>query len=123
MIFGKHNLTRVYENGESMAATNQNVDSQWRTLAKASSWRLIAASITTTIAWCLTGETAFAATVGAIDTFIKFGSYYFHERVWEQVGFGKAKSPAVSFHLSKGSKKHDFAKLHSRGRTEIGRRA
>ena len=69
------------------------MDSRTRALAKATTWRLLATAITATCAWLVTGEAAYAASIGALDTFVKFGSYYLHERAWERAGLGKALGP------------------------------
>jgi uncharacterized membrane protein len=58
--------------------------SRARALAKAATWRLLATAITATCAWLVTGEVAYAASIGALDTLIKFGSYYLHERAWDR---------------------------------------
>ena len=63
-----------------------------RSIAKAFSWRFIATIITTTIVWILTGEGKFAATVGLLDTTVKLLVYFFHERVWLRIAFGKRKT-------------------------------
>ncbi|TFG48150.1 MAG: DUF2061 domain-containing protein, partial [Candidatus Brocadiia bacterium] len=31
--------------------------------------------------------------IGILDTFVKIGAYYFHERVWDRLNFGKRKPP------------------------------
>ncbi|OGW72550.1 MAG: hypothetical protein A2Y02_02475 [Omnitrophica bacterium GWA2_52_12] len=62
-----------------------------RSLAKAFSWRFIATIITTAIVWILTGEGKFAATVGLLDTTVKILVYFFHERLWLRIPFGKRK--------------------------------
>ena len=69
------------------------MDSHFRTIAKALSWRVIATLVTFSVAWLVTGELTFAAEIGIIDTFIKLGAYYFHERAWIGVKFGKLKPP------------------------------
>jgi uncharacterized membrane protein len=65
------------------------IDSRSRALAKAATWRILATLITATCAWLVTGEAACAASIGALDTVIKFGSYYFHERLWDRAGLGR----------------------------------
>ena len=69
------------------------MDAHHRSIAKAISYRIIAAAITTTVAWSVTGELGHAALIGAGDVVIKFGVYYLHERAWNRVGFGRAKRP------------------------------
>ena len=60
---------------------------------KAFSWRFIATLVTFTVAWVVTKELKFAAEIGLADTVIKLGAYYFHERVWIGVDFGKKNPP------------------------------
>jgi uncharacterized membrane protein len=65
--------------------------SRTRALAKATTWRLLATAITATCAWLVTGEVVYAASIGALDTVIKFGSYYLHERLWDRAMLGRAQ--------------------------------
>ncbi len=69
------------------------MDSHGRTIMKALSWRVIATFVTFSVAWIITQELKFAAEIGLIDTFIKLGAYYLHERTWMRVSFGKLKTP------------------------------
>ncbi len=69
------------------------MDSHSRTIMKALSWRVIATCVTFTVAWIITHELKFAAEIGLIDTFIKLGAYYLHERTWMRVKFGTLKTP------------------------------
>ena len=68
-------------------------DSPYRSMAKSVSWRIFAIIITTTVAWIVTGEMKYAATIGIVDTSIKLVVYYFHERTWNRIHFGKLKPP------------------------------
>jgi uncharacterized membrane protein len=38
-------------------------------------------------------EIELAAKVGLLDTLVKIGAFYFHERLWHRVNFGKVKPP------------------------------
>ena len=67
------------------------METRWRSLVKALSWRFIATFITAGIVLALTGEGKFAATVGLLDTSIKLLVYFFHERAWLKIPFGIAK--------------------------------
>lgn len=69
------------------------MDSHVRTIMKALSWRFIASLITFFVAWIATGRLTVAVEIGIIDTLIKLGAYYFHERTWMRVRFGKLKKP------------------------------
>lgn len=54
----------------------------WHSLAKALSWRVVAAATTALIAYAITGEIDTALLIGGIEFFLKIGIYYLHERVW-----------------------------------------
>lgn len=69
------------------------METHFRTIAKALSWRLIATTITFSIAWLLTGEVEKAISIGLIDTVLKLAAYYGHERTWMQIKFGKLQRP------------------------------
>ena len=69
------------------------MESHVRTISKALSWRFIATLITFTVAWLVTGKLTFAVEIGIVDTLIKLGAYYFHERLWIRVKFGKLRRP------------------------------
>ena len=69
------------------------MDSFYRSIVKTLSWRIIATIITTFVAWLVTGEKIFAATIGIADTLIKLFVYYGHERIWNRINFGKTKPP------------------------------
>ncbi len=49
--------------------------------------------ITTSVVWIVSGSIELAASVGLMDTAIKLGAYYGHERCWLKVQFGRAKPP------------------------------
>ena len=69
------------------------MDSRRRSVAKALSWRMFATVITAAVAWAVTGKIGFAVTIGALDSLLKLGAYYAHERVWNRMSFGRAKAP------------------------------
>jgi uncharacterized membrane protein len=64
-----------------------------RSLAKAVSWRILAAIITGCVALAMTHELGFAAKIGIIDTTVKLLIYFLHERVWNKVNFGRVPAP------------------------------
>ena len=49
--------------------------------------------ITSSVVWIVTGKVELAASIGAIDTLIKLGAYYAHERCWLKVHFGRIHPP------------------------------
>lgn len=64
-----------------------------RSILKAISWRFFATIITFLTAWFLTGTIDIAVKIGLLDTLIKMGAYYAHERGWNNLNFGKVKDP------------------------------
>ena len=66
------------------------MDTQKRTFAKTFSWRFFATFITGFVVYFATGELKLGLGVGLLDTFIKFFAYYFHERFWNKLNFGRA---------------------------------
>ena len=69
------------------------VESHYRSVVKALTWRVLATIITFSVAWILTGEIGMAAEIGILDTLIKLGVYYSHERTWNRLDFGRQKPP------------------------------
>ena len=69
------------------------VESHLRSITKAVTWRFGGTIVTFAIAWILTRELELAAQIGAIDTVVKIGAFYAHERIWNRLQFGKPKSP------------------------------
>ena len=69
------------------------MESHARSIVKALSWRFIATMVTFTIALLLTGTLEMAFKIGLLDTVIKLGTYYGHERAWMKLKFRKLKSP------------------------------
>jgi uncharacterized membrane protein len=60
-----------------------------RSLAKSLTWRIIAIIVTFLSIYLLTGE-ADVATAGTVLTnSVNFILYYFHERTWNNIGWGK----------------------------------
>jgi uncharacterized membrane protein len=64
-----------------------------RTIVKALTWRVGGFVMTVATAWVITGRMGTAATIGLADTVVKIGAYYFHERLWLKVKFGR-RAPA-----------------------------
>jgi len=60
-----------------------------RSIAKAVSWRVIGTLDTLLISYLLTGEVALAASIASIDFVTKMILYFFHERFWNSINWGK----------------------------------
>lgn len=60
-----------------------------RSVVKALSWRFIATLITAGVVYIFTGEASAAVEIGLLDTTVKLGAYFAHERIWLRVPFGR----------------------------------
>ena len=62
-----------------------------RSLLKTVTWRITASLDTFVIAWVITGEWDTCITIAGIDVVTKMFFYYFHERIWNKIKWGKKK--------------------------------
>lgn len=60
-----------------------------RSIAKAFSWRVVGTLDTLVISYILTGEMALAASIASVDFLTKMVLYFFHERIWNKINWGK----------------------------------
>ena len=60
-----------------------------RSIAKTVSWRVIGTLDTILISWLITGTIALAISIGAIELVSKMALYFFHERAWNKIKWGK----------------------------------
>ena len=64
-------------------------DKTSRSVWKTVSWRIIATMDTVIISYFITDSLAFAAAIGSIEVITKIFLYYFHERAWNKISFGR----------------------------------
>lgn len=69
------------------------METHYRSIIKAVSWRAGGTVVTCLVAWSLTGSLDLATRIGIVDTVIKIGAFYIHERFWNRLDFGKQKPP------------------------------
>ncbi len=71
-------------------------EKNWRSLAKAVSWRMTGSLDTFILALLFTGNLKVSAAIGGAEIFTKIMLYYLHERAWGRIGFGlhKTRGPA-----------------------------
>lgn len=65
-----------------------------RSILKAISWRTWATITTAVIVFIFTGKFALAVTVGLLEVFAKMALYFFHERLWHKISYGKKEVPS-----------------------------
>ncbi|MDZ7739925.1 MAG: adenylyl-sulfate kinase [Bacteroidales bacterium] len=64
-------------------------ESNSRSLIKTISWRFFATITTAAIVYAFTGRLNIALAVGGIEVILKLILYYFHERTWNKISYGK----------------------------------
>lgn len=64
-------------------------ESNGRSIVKTISWRLLATLTTAAIVYAFTGKLNIALAVGGIEVVLKLVLYYFHERTWNKISYGK----------------------------------
>lgn len=69
------------------------MESHTRSIVKTFTWRVIATLVTMSVAWIILGRVSHALEIGLLDTVIKLGAYYGHERVWDRVAIGRDRPP------------------------------
>lgn len=69
------------------------MESHKRSVVKAISYRIVGTGLTAMVALVVTGQLRTALAIGAVDTVLKIGGYYVHERLWEKIPFGRPKPP------------------------------
>ncbi len=65
------------------------VEKPVRSIVKSISWRIIGTLDTIVISWFVTGALTLALSIGAVELVSKMALYFFHERVWNQIKWGK----------------------------------
>jgi adenylylsulfate kinase len=87
---------------------NTYKDTHFRSVIKALSWRIFATLTTVLIVFAFTRKLILSLEVGAVEVVVKLILYYFHERLWVFIPFGKKKYPLSSLPIKGSIKKKIF---------------
>ena len=71
----------------------------YRSIVKAISWRTVGTIDTIIVSYFITGNLVMAASIGTIEVITKMALYYFHERAWNKISFGRVKEPVVDYQI------------------------
>jgi adenylylsulfate kinase len=74
---------------ELLRKTKNRMAKPRRSGLKTASWAIIAFTITIVLMYLWIGEIAISLGVGIIDRVIKIAAYYFHERAWAHIDWGR----------------------------------
>lgn len=81
-------IDQIYNKTQTRKKTNKT-EKHSRSLAKAISWRIIGTLDTILISWVISGQVTVAVSIGVFELLTKTLLYYFHERMWTSIKWGK----------------------------------
>ena len=82
MIFSKKIAKQSFEEDISS-------EKPLRSIAKALSWRIVGTLDTLVVSYFVTGKIVLAASIATVDFLTKLVLYFFHERIWNNIKWGK----------------------------------
>ena len=62
-----------------------SVDSHYKSLFKAVTWRITGSLDTFVLSWIVTGQANLAFSIAFIELFSKIALYWLHERIWLKI--------------------------------------
>lgn len=65
-------------------------ESKKRSITKTISWRVLATLTTMMLVFIFTGDLSLMVGVGFFEVILKMIIYYFHERTWDKILWGKS---------------------------------
>ncbi len=74
---------------ESNFEDDKNSEKPIRSIVKAISWRVVGTIDTLVVSYIVTGELTLAASIASVDFLTKLVLYFFHERIWNKIKWGK----------------------------------
>ncbi|MCF6169253.1 DUF2061 domain-containing protein [Lutibacter sp.] len=81
----------TWNNNKSKKTNESEINSEKpaRSIVKAISWRIVGTIDTILISWFITGKITLALSIGLIEIITKMVLYFFHERIWNLIKWGK----------------------------------
>jgi adenylylsulfate kinase len=76
-----------------------HVESHYRSIVKAVSYRILGSSTTALIFYVLTGKGSLSVGAGLLDMVLKIGVYFIHERIWNHINFGRSTKAAPEYEI------------------------
>tara|TARA_B100000508_G_C11267314_1_gene183962 strand:- start:100 stop:369 length:270 start_codon:yes stop_codon:yes gene_type:complete len=88
MILDQFLITNKNDNKKASDVV-KNSEKPLRSIIKSISWRIVGTIDTIIISWVITGKVTLALTIGTIELITKMLLYFFHERLWNNIKWGK----------------------------------
>lgn len=77
------------EKEQSTYTKDSASESPKRSIVKSISWRIVGTLDTILISWVVTGTLSLAFSIGLVELVTKMVLYFFHERIWNSIKWGK----------------------------------
>ena len=84
------------------------MDRKSRSLVKSLTWRITGIILLGVIAYLITGNMREMTIITILFHSIRFVLYYFHERLWERISWGKITHPLAKFKVKDNLEKEDL---------------
>ena len=75
------------------------VEKRSRSIVKTISWRTLGTIDTIIISYFIVGNVHFAMAIGGVEVFTKMILYFFHERAWSRINFGRGKETPIDYEI------------------------
>jgi len=89
MVFDQLFISNKNDKNEDSFKKDKSSEKPVRSIVKAVSWRILGTIDTIAISWFVTGQIAMALSIGSIEVVTKMILYFFHERLWNIIKWGK----------------------------------
>ncbi len=75
------------------------IEKPYRSIVKAISWRATGTMDTIIVSYIISRQIKMALSIGFVEVFTKVALYYFHERAWNKIPFGRIKPSKIDFEI------------------------
>ncbi|PWH84799.1 DUF2061 domain-containing protein [Brumimicrobium oceani] len=82
-------IDQLYNSYKTKQKPKERTESRSRSVVKAISWRTLGTLDTVLISWLISGNMTVAFSIGSFELLTKTILYYFHERLWTGIKWGK----------------------------------
>lgn len=82
-------IEQIYTRTRIKRKLRKEGDTNYRSMVKALSWRILGTLDTILISWIISGNLNIAFSIGSVELITKTFIYYFHERLWNKIKWGK----------------------------------
>lgn len=83
-------LDSIYWKAENRSKRENRTKDKWRrSVIKSISWRVLGTLDTVVLSYFISGDFKIAFSIGSFELLTKTILYFFHERLWERIKWGK----------------------------------